>query len=44
MHSSDSGYARYTPNGGGGKEMFPLQTNAFAMLNKWRPVQDTLAL
>lgn len=44
MHSSDSGYARYTAEwDGGDKEMLPFQTNALAMLNEWRPVQDAVA-
>jgi predicted TIM-barrel fold metal-dependent hydrolase len=44
MHSSDSGYARYTAEwDGGDKEMLLFQTNAFAMLNEWRPVQDAVA-
>jgi len=44
MHSSDSGYARYTAEwDGGDAEMLPFQTNAFAMLNEWRPVQDAVA-
>ncbi|ULL12183.1 amidohydrolase [Mycobacterium liflandii] len=44
MHSSDSGYARYTAEwDGGDKEMLPFQTNAFSMLNEWRPVQDAVA-
>ncbi|OSC39979.1 amidohydrolase [Mycobacterium decipiens] len=44
MHSSDSGYARYTAEwDGSDKEMLPFQTNAFAMLNEWRPVQDAVA-
>jgi predicted TIM-barrel fold metal-dependent hydrolase len=44
MHSSDSGYARYTAEwDGGDTEMLPFQTNAFAMLNEWRPVQDAVA-
>jgi predicted TIM-barrel fold metal-dependent hydrolase len=44
MHSSDSGYARYTAEwDGGDREMLPFQTNAFAMLNEWRPVQDAVA-
>jgi predicted TIM-barrel fold metal-dependent hydrolase len=44
MHSSDSGYARYNAEwDGGDKEMLPFQTNAFAMLNEWRPVQDAVA-
>jgi predicted TIM-barrel fold metal-dependent hydrolase len=44
MHSSDSGYARYTGEwDGGDKEMLPFQTNAFGMLNEWRPVQDAVA-
>jgi predicted TIM-barrel fold metal-dependent hydrolase len=44
MHSSDSGYARYNAEwDGGDKEMLPFQTNAFAMVNEWRPVQDAVA-
>jgi predicted TIM-barrel fold metal-dependent hydrolase len=44
MHSSDSGYARYTAEwDGNDKEMLPFQTNAFHMLNEWRPVQDAVA-
>ncbi|MDC8983805.1 amidohydrolase family protein [Mycobacterium marinum] len=44
MRSSDSGYARYTAEwDGGDKEMLPFQTNAFSMLNEWRPVQDAVA-
>ncbi|MGH3957732.1 amidohydrolase family protein [Mycobacterium sp.] len=44
MHSSDSGYARYTAEwDGAALEMLPFQTNAFAMLNEWRPVQDAVA-
>jgi predicted TIM-barrel fold metal-dependent hydrolase len=44
MHSSDSGYARYTADwDGGDSEMLPFQTNAFGMLNEWRPVQDAVA-
>jgi len=44
MHSSDSGYARYTAEwDGGDAEMLPFQTNAFSMLNEWRPVQDAVA-
>jgi predicted TIM-barrel fold metal-dependent hydrolase len=44
MHSSDSGYARYTAEwDGGDKEMLPFQTNAFGMVNEWRPIQDAVA-
>lgn len=44
MHSSDSGYARYIAEwDGGDAEMLPFQTNAFAMVNEWRPVQDAVA-
>src|ERR1700694_3132738 len=44
MHSSDSGCARYSAEwDGGDKEMLPFQTNAFSMLNEWRPVQDAVA-
>jgi predicted TIM-barrel fold metal-dependent hydrolase len=44
LHSSDSGYDRYTNewNGGSG-EMLPFQTAAFRMLHSWRPVEDAVA-
>src|ERR1700758_1871870 len=44
MHSSDSGYSRYTSEwDGAAQEMLPFQTNAMSILNEWRPVQDAVA-
>lgn len=44
MHSSDSGYSRYTSEWDGAtQEMLPFQTNAMAILNEWRPIQDAVA-
>ena len=44
MHSSDSGYSRYDAEWeGNSSEMLPFVTNAFRMVNEWRPVQDTVA-
>ena len=44
MHSSDSGYSRYTSEwDGASREMLPFQTNTFHMVNEWRPVQDAVA-
>jgi predicted TIM-barrel fold metal-dependent hydrolase len=44
MHSSDSGYARYTSEWDGiSREMLPFQTNTFRMISEWRPTQDTVA-
>jgi predicted TIM-barrel fold metal-dependent hydrolase len=44
MHSSDSGYARYTSEWEGGRfEMLPFKPNAFRMVGEWRPVQDAVA-
>ncbi len=41
MHSSDSGYSRYTSEwDGADQEMLPFQTNAMGILNEWRPIQD----
>lgn len=43
MHSSDSGYERYTNDWlGNDSEMLPFQPQAFRMLAQWRPVQDTV--
>ncbi|MFA1546224.1 amidohydrolase family protein [Actinomadura chokoriensis] len=43
MHSSDSGYSRYSNDWEGrGSEMLPFQTNAFRMLSQWRPVTDAV--
>ena len=44
MHSSDSGYARYTSEWEGGTtEMLPFKPNTFRMVAEWRPVQDAVA-
>lgn len=44
MHSSDSGYSRYTSEWDGAtEEMLPFQTNAMSILNEWRPIQDAVA-
>ena len=41
MHSSDSGYERYTNDWmGSDSEMLPFQPQAFRMLSSWRPVED----
>ena len=43
MHTSDSGYARYTQEwDGSNAEMLPFVTNTFSMVNEWRPVEDAL--
>ena len=44
MHSSDSGYARYTSDWEGGRtEMLPFKPNAFRTIGEWRPIQDAVA-
>ncbi|HXP33866.1 MAG TPA: amidohydrolase family protein [Acidimicrobiales bacterium] len=44
MHSSDSGYERYTNDWmGESSEMLPFQPQAFRMLQAWRPVEDAVA-
>ena len=44
MHSSDSGYERYTNDWmGNGSEMLPFQPQAFRMLSAWRPVEDAVS-
>ena len=44
MHSSDSGYARYTSDWEGGlNEMLPFKPNAFRQVAEWRPIQDAVA-
>jgi len=44
MHSSDSGYARYSQDWEGGRnEMLPFVTNTFRMMAEWRPVTDAVA-
>ena len=43
MHSSDSGYARYSAEWDGtGSDMLPFVTNTFKMAQEWRPVQDAV--
>jgi predicted TIM-barrel fold metal-dependent hydrolase len=44
MHSSDSGYSRYTSDWTGrDTEMLPFQPQAFSMLTSWRPVEDAVS-
>lgn len=44
MHSSDSGYARYTSDWEGhSSEMLPFKPNPFRMVHEWRPVTDAVA-
>jgi len=44
MHSSDSGYERYTNDWmGNDSEMLPFQPQAFRMLSAWRPVEDAVS-
>jgi predicted TIM-barrel fold metal-dependent hydrolase len=44
MHSSDSGYARYTSDWEGSRnEMLPFKPNAFRTVGEWRPVEDAVA-
>jgi predicted TIM-barrel fold metal-dependent hydrolase len=44
MHSSDSGYARYSADWeGSGREMLPFVANAFRHVAEWRPVTDAVA-
>ena len=44
MHSSDSGYARYTSDWEGSlNEMLPFKPNAFRQVGEWRPIQDAVA-
>ena len=43
MHSSDSGYERYTNEWmGSDSEMLPFQPQAYRMLAQWRPVEDAV--
>jgi predicted TIM-barrel fold metal-dependent hydrolase len=43
MHSSDSGYDRYTNDWmGTGGEFLPFQPQAFRMLSSWRPIEDAV--
>ena len=44
MHSSDSGYERYTNDWLGSQdEMLPFVGNAFRMLKSWRPIEDAVS-
>jgi predicted TIM-barrel fold metal-dependent hydrolase len=44
MHSSDSGYDRYSNDWmGNNSEMLPFQPQAFRMLQAWRPVEDAVS-
>lgn len=44
MHSSDSGYARYSQEWEGSRlEMRPFQADTFRMVSEWRPVTDAVA-
>src|SRR5580704_1403436 len=44
MHSSDSGYDRYTNDWmGSDSEMLPFQPQLFRMLSAWRPVEDAVS-
>ncbi len=44
MHSSDSGYERYTNDWmGSDSEFLPFQPQAFRMLSQWRPIEDAVA-
>ena len=44
MHSSDSGYERYTNDWlGSASEMLPFQPQAFRMLSAWRPIEDSVS-
>ncbi len=44
MHSSDSGYERYTNDWmGNDSEMLPFQPQAFRMLSGWRPIEDSVS-
>jgi predicted TIM-barrel fold metal-dependent hydrolase len=44
MHSSDSGYSRYSSDWlGANREMLPFQPDTFVLLQAWRPVEDAVA-
>jgi predicted TIM-barrel fold metal-dependent hydrolase len=44
MHSSDSGYERYTNEWmGSDSEMLPFHPQAFRMLAQWRPIEDAVS-
>jgi predicted TIM-barrel fold metal-dependent hydrolase len=43
MHSSDSGYSRYSSDWEGkSQEMTPFQAQVFRMMSEWRPVTDAV--
>jgi predicted TIM-barrel fold metal-dependent hydrolase len=44
LHSSDSGYEKFTNDWmGGDSEYLPFQPHAFRMLSSWRPIEDAVA-
>src|SRR6266540_3156997 len=44
LHSSDSGYEKFTNEWmGGDSEYLPFQPHAFRMLSSWRPIEDAVA-
>jgi predicted TIM-barrel fold metal-dependent hydrolase len=44
LHSSDSGYERFSNEWiGGNEEFLPFKPNAFRMLSSWRPIEDAVA-
>ncbi|MGZ7015258.1 MAG: amidohydrolase family protein, partial [Acidimicrobiales bacterium] len=44
MHSSDSGYERYSNDWmGSDTEFLPFQPQAFRMLSQWRPIEDAVS-
>ena len=44
MHSSDSGYTRYSQDWeGANREFLPFQPDVFRMVADWRPIQDSVA-
>ncbi|ABW12134.1 amidohydrolase 2 [Parafrankia sp. EAN1pec] len=44
LHSSDSGYSRYTDDWASNKrEFLPFQPDIFRMIGQWRPIEDSVA-
>ncbi|CAI7980898.1 Amidohydrolase [Frankia sp. Hr75.2] len=44
LHSSDSGYSRYTDDWESNKrEFLPFQPDVFRMIGQWRPIEDSVA-
>ena len=44
LHSSDSGYSRYTNDWeGSDREMMPFAPDVFRMTTDWRPIQDSVS-